>query len=355
MISLTDNDMRKEKITDIYSSTARVMEEALSSTTHSGAADKMCEAITLAVQKNPWFTVSSVKQSLQAWSEVLNEEHCMNWLSAYPLDENRKPKNVAIVMAGNLPLVGFHDYLCCLAAGHNALIKLSSDDEVLLPVIFDIMCSFAPEMEGRVKFVNTPLKNFDAVIATGSNNTSRYFLYYFGKYPHIIRRNRNSVAVLTGEESEEELLGVAHDIFDYFGLGCRSVSKLYVPHNYDFGKLQAAFDCFDDIATHTRYMNNYDYQKSILIINATPFIDHRTILLREEGSFASPVALLHYSKYHSLDEVNAEIQHMKDQIQVVVSISDSINDAILPGTTQNPGLFDYADGIDTMDFLSKIR
>jgi hypothetical protein len=354
LISLSDNDMTKEIITKIFTATSRVIKEALDNNTNNAVADKLRQAIILAVQKNPWFTVSSVNQSLQAWAEVLNEAHCMEWLSAYPSDENRKPKNVAIVMAGNIPLVGFHDYLCCLATGHNALIKLSSDDEVLLPVIYEIMCSFSSEIKRRVTFSKSPLKNFDAVIATGSNNTSRYFVYYFGKYPHIIRKSRNSVAVLTGDESAEELLGVAHDIFDYFGLGCRSVSKLYVPVHYNFDKLLATFDHFDDVAAHTKYMNNYNYQKSILIINGIPFMDHRNILIREEDSIASPVALLHYSQYRSLVEVNRAIQHRKDQIQVVVSNSVTIKDAILPGTTQNPGLFDYADGIDTMDFLNSI-
>jgi hypothetical protein len=260
-------------------------------------------------------------------------------------------RTVAVVMAGNIPAVGFHDLLCVLISGNRLMARLSSNDKQLLPAICDMLVGIEPGFADRFSFTEEQISGFDAVIATGSNNTARYFNYYFGKYPHIIRKNRNGVAVLTGNETEKELKALGEDIFTYFGLGCRNVSKLFIPDGYDVKILLDALQVFEKAGDHHKYHNNYDYNKSIYLVNGDDHFDNGFLLLKEDASIASPVSVVYFERYSAIGKLNDLINGNLEDIQCVVSTDRKIHGAIPPGTTQHPKLWDYADGVDTMKFL----
>ena len=310
--------------------------------------DKAVEAAHI---KNAWFTPANIHSAFRNWGDVLRRETMTNWLSAYPTPEWNN-QTVGLVLAGNLPLVGFHDVICVLLSGHQAVIKLSSKDKVLIPALVDILQSKFPEIIERVRFVSDQLGSVDKVIATGSNNSSRYFSYYFKDIPHIIRKNRNSVAVLTGDETEEQLAGLADDICLYFGLGCRSVSKIWVPKDYDFDILFGALYKHKDIIHHNGYVNNYDYNKAIFLMNQEPLLDNGFLILKEDNRISSPIACLYYSYYENHIEVEKTIAANRENIQCIVSSADE-NSRVLFGEAQYPQLHDYADNIDTMELLLK--
>ena len=301
---------------------------------------------------NPWFTRENQQQALAAIVEhMLAPEQLTAWWKKYALTEPVQQQRVGLVLAGNLPLVGFHDVLCVFASGHQAVIKLSEKDPYLLPAVLRALKQVAPESESYFSLVDK-LQGFDAVIATGSNNSARYFDAYFGKYPHVIRRNRNGVAVLTGNETSEELLALGHDIFDYFGLGCRNVAKLYVPEDYDFTPLLEALHEYRQIVNHTKYKNNFDYNYALYVLNKVPYLANGCVILTENTSLQSPIACLHYEHYESSEQVNATLTGIKDQIQLVVSQQTVAGLPVFPfGAAQQPSLTDYADGVDTMAFL----
>ncbi|MFZ5554964.1 MAG: acyl-CoA reductase [Bacteroidota bacterium] len=301
---------------------------------------------------NGWFTEKMVRKAIGSWSDLLSKENFEKWVSHYPgLSENGEPKTVAVIMAGNIPLVGFHDLLCVLISGNNALIKLSSDDNKLLPFILTHLTSeIEPSFAGKIKFAEGKLEKFDAVIATGSDNSSRYFQYYFGKYPHIIRKNRTSVAVLSGNESEEELKWLGHDVFDYFGLGCRNVSKLFIPEDFDLDRFFKAIFPFKEIINHKKYANNYEYNKAIYLMNRDELTENGFLLLKEDKSLHSPLAMLFYERYDKSEKVEHFLQMHKEQLQCVVG-----KNGIPFGSTQSPQLWDYADGVDTLEFLISLN
>lgn len=301
---------------------------------------------------NPWFTIENQELSIRAIAEqYLDGGKLGEWLSRYEIPEQAAPATVAIVMAGNLPLVGFHDLLCVFAAGHKALIKLSDKDQYLLPYLLKLMGQFDDRASSYFETTER-LQGFEAVIATGSNNSARYFEAYFSKYPHIIRKNRNGVAVLDGKESEAELLALGRDVFQYFGLGCRNVSKLYVPRGYRFEPLLEALHEYREIVQHDKYKNNFDYNYALYILNKEPYMANGCIILTENASLQSRIAGLHYEFYDKLDEVESEISRRKDEIQLVAARPGLLRQAALPfGQTQQPQLWDYADGVDTMAFL----
>ncbi len=299
-------------------------------------------------QSNGWFTEVNIKKSLAAWSEALSQANLEKWLSSYP-ERKGEPKNIGIICAGNIPLVAFHDVLSVLLSGHNALIKLSSDDNKLIPALLQLAEKFDPAIKGRYQIVPQKMTGFDAVIATGSSNTARYFHYYFKDIPHIIRKGRTSVAILTGDETEAELSGLGNDIFDYFGLGCRSVSKIYIPENYNLDKFFNAIYPFNEIVNHNKYANNYDYNKAVWLLNRENLLDNGFILLKEEKSLASPTASMYYERYSGLNEVTDFLQTKAEAIQCIVGKGN-----IPFGQTQCPMLWDYADNVDTMLFLSKL-
>ena len=242
---------------------------------------------------NPWFTPDNVRRALTAIAEELTEENLIIWTNFYPgLRKQKKPYRVGVIMAGNIPLAGFHDFLSVLISGNNLIAKTSSKDQELIGYISDILCSINPGFRNCIEFTDGTLTNFDAVIATGSDNSSRYFDYYFGRYPNIIRKNRNSVAIIEGDESDEELEDLGIDIFSYFGLGCRNVSKLYFPKGYDFRPMIKRWDNFAGVINHAKYANNYDFNKAVFLVNKDVFYDAGHLLLKEDGRISSPVSVL---------------------------------------------------------------
>jgi hypothetical protein len=308
------------------------------------------EAVQQAHQQNPWFTQENVLHSFGQWAEVLEAEQLSSWLRPYARTKNEE-LTVALIMAGNIPLVGFHDLLCVLLTGHKALVKLSSNDQVLLPLLVSYLSHVDEGLRHRVDFTKEKLTDFDAVIATGSNNTARYFEYYFSKKPNIIRKNRNSVAVLTGTESEGELTALGEDIFRYFGLGCRSVSKIYVPTGYDLDVLFKAIYPYHELIHNQKYANNYDYNKAVYLMSGFQILDNGFLILKEDMAFASPIASLFYEFYTSKEVLKSRLKEKSEALQCIVS-KGFIPDEIPFGHTQKPSLTDYADGVDTLAFLS---
>jgi hypothetical protein len=300
---------------------------------------------------NGWFIESEVYFSVQSWAEALNSENLDKWLSAYNFTET-EPKSVGLILAGNIPLVGFHDFLSVLVSGHKAVVKTSSNDQHLLPFLAKYLIRVEPSLEKRIEFVGK-LENFDAVIATGSNNTARYFEYYFKDKPNIIRKNRNSVAVLDGNESEQDLIALGKDIFTYFGLGCRNVSKLFVPKGYDFEKFFKGMYEYREIINNQKYINNYDYNKAVFLMSNFLVLDNGFLVLKEDNSYSSPISSIFYEHYTDLEEIKNRINQDSEQIQCVVS-NNLIENSVAFGQTQHPQLWDYADNVDTILFLTKI-
>lgn len=301
---------------------------------------------------NPWFTSESLRISFHSLSTMLRPGNIQNWISEYPeIHKSGKAKNVGLVSAGNIPLVAFHDILAVLITGHNLHIKLSSKDDILFPEIRKILIYIFDGFEKKINIYEEKLENIEAVIATGSNNSSRYFEYYFGKYPNIIRRNRNSIAVINGDENSDQLKKLADDVFLYFGLGCRNVSKIYLPRSFDQTRILDNFEHYNHYNNHTKYANNYDYQRAILLINTIPFLDNGFLIFREEKSLNSPVACLHYEFYNNQEELKSLIELEKSNIQCIVTESDLFNDNVKFGDTQYSDLIDYADNMDTIEFL----
>ncbi len=304
---------------------------------------------------NAWFTPENVKLAVISIGKSLNAADLTAWLSKYQTDINIGGKKVGLILAGNIPMVGFHDVLCVLATDNYALIKASAQDARLIKHILNKLVEIEPSFGDQYSFVER-LENFDAVIATGSNNTARYFEYYFSKVPHIIRKNRNSVAVLTGNETAEQLAELGHDIFDYYGLGCRNVSKLLIPKDYDFTFLFESIQSFYPIINHNKYNNNYDYNKSIYLVNLAKHLDNGFLLIKEDENWVSPLAVLFYEYYEDTPAAEQKIRDVSDKIQCVVSTLplQIPNQVVNLGMSQQPALWDYADGIDTMDFLSNL-
>ena len=326
--------------------------EVLASKLESGAAD---EALERAYHENNWFTVENSTKAIRAIiNDFLNKEKLEKWLGRYNLVSNvSAPKSIGLVMAGNIPLVGWHDLLCVLITVNSAQIKLSSKDQTLPKLMINTLLEVEPGFENNIRIVER-LKDFDAIIATGSGNTMRYFEYYFGKYPHILRMNRNAVAVLTGKETDEMLSGLGKDITEYYGLGCRNVSKLFVPEGYDFPVFFRAIEHYNTIMDHFKYANNYNYNKSLLLLNKEKHLDNGFMLLKESEALASPISVLNYQYYKNTDNLITDLEAEKDTIQCIVSMPGIFENSVDFGQTQRPQLWDYADGVDTLEFLLKL-
>ena len=299
-----------------------------------------------AYHQNAWFIPEFIRLAVNSVvNTFLQEKEIEAWVKNYNIpQENNSPKNVGIVMAGNIPLVGFHDFLCTFISGHRQTIKPSSKDEVLIRHLVQQLHERDSETQSLISFAEM-LKGCDAYIATGSNNSARYFDYYFSKYAHIIRRNRTSVAILTGKETDADLERLADDVYQYFGLGCRNVTKIYVPEQYDFLPLLEAFRKYNYLIDHNKYMNNYDYQMALLILNKRFYMTNGSVILLEEQSLFSPISRLNYEYYSNAGQLTEQLGQQQD-LQCVVGES-----AIPFGQAQQPGLTDYADGIDTLKFL----
>lgn len=306
------------------------------------------EVIAKSKVLNPWFTETEVRKSMSGIASMLDKTMLEEWIDAYEsLAETNKV--IGVVMAGNIPLVGFHDFLCVLISGNKLMAKLSSEDRILLPALSDILKIIEPRFVDKIDFVER-LVDFDAVIATGSNNSARYFESYFKEYPSIIRKNRTSVAVFTGEESSEELAAFAEDVFAYFGKGCRNVTKIFIPKGFDLNLLFEAFFPFKEIVNHNKYANNYDYNKAVFLMNQVELIENGFLMLKEDESLHSPLSVLNYEYYESIETVNQLLETSKENIQCVVGSK------FVPfGKAQCPAVDDYADGVDTLEFLLAIQ
>ena len=309
------------------------------------------EKVKLAKMNNGWFTQESIEITFLNWGKALSKENINKWLAPYNFKTISSSKTVALILAGNIPLVGFHDLICVWLSGHQALVKCASKDLYLLPY----MTAFLENEVNEKKFTYTDqkLENFDAVIATGSNNAARYFDHYFSEYPNIIRKNRNGVAVLDGTESEEELIGLGNDMLQYYGLGCRNVSKLYLPRGFDLNLIFGGLYPFADVINHAKYGNNYDYNKAVWLMSEFDFLENGFFMLKEDTGFSAPISCAYYSYYDTFLEVMDEIENQKEAIQCIISKLD-IKNSIPPGEAQQPNLWDYADGIDTLEFLNNL-
>ncbi len=308
---------------------------------------EMDELSISAYNQNNWFTRESINKAFEGLSTYLSAENLSQWLANYNLKADN-PKNIGVIMAGNIPMVGFHDLLSVLIAGHKLMIKPSSQDSVLMNYVISKLIEVEPAFEDKIQTVER-LNEADAFIGTGSDNSAKYFKQYFAKKPHIIRKNRTAVAVITGRESKDELETLGEDVFTYFGLGCRNVSKLFVPKGYNFMKLLDAQSQYAAVGDHHKYRNNYDYNKSIYLVNTEPHLDTGFSLLRKSDEMVSPISVLFYQEYDTQEQLNSLLADNKDKIQCVIG-----HDYIPFGNAQNPELWDYADGVDTLDFLSRL-
>lgn len=317
----------------------------------SNPTDALENSIYAAEASNPWFTSDNIKKSILSFSEMLSAADVEEWFKDIRFSSS--PKKIGLILAGNIPMVGFHDVLSVLATGNIALIKLSSSDDKLIKAIINTLIDIEQGFVDKIEYVER-LKDFDAVIATGSNNSSRYFDYYFSKVPNIIRKNRNSVAVLTGSETKEQIANLGNDVFDYFGLGCRNVSKLYFPKGYDIANFYKGIEHFLPVINHFKYQNNYDYNKSIYLVNAAKHFDNGFLLLKEDESLTSPLAVLFYEEYDSLSDVETKLLQQEDNIQCVITTADLELKHFSFGESQHPKLWDYADNVNTIEFLNTI-
>lgn len=314
--------------------------------------DDFTSLIVLSQSHNGWFTPEQVLHSIQSWAKGLTEDNLNQWLSNYDFSKIES-KKVGLVLAGNIPLVGFHDFLSVLISGHDVLVKTSSSDQHLLKFLANYLISIQPKLNSKITFVEGKLEGFDAVIATGSNNTARYFEYYFKDKPSIIRKNRNSVAVLDGTESHEDLVGLGEDIFRYFGLGCRNVSKLFVPRDYNFDNFFKAMYEYRDVIQYEKYANNYDYNKAVFLMSNFQLLDNEFLTIKEDVSYASPISSVFYEFYDNLEEITTRLNADAEQIQCIVSKNLILN-SVAFGQTQQPKLWDYADNVDTLAFLNSL-
>jgi hypothetical protein len=306
--------------------------------------DALLELIQKEQHHNGWFTEDAIKMAFQEISSWLQTERLEEWLAPYAFAE--QPQTIALILPGNLPLVGFHDFLCVLCSGHKVLVKLSSEDARLLPALAKMLVLFEPALQSRIEFVLGKLSNYSAVIATGSNNSMLHFKQYFTGVPHLLRGHRSSIAVLDGSETAAELTQLGQDIFQYYGRGCRNVTLMFVPESFELNRFFEAMVPHAEVVNHKKYGNNYDYNKAIHLMNQVPILDNHFLLLKESQDLHSPLGMLHYHRYASITEVEAYLDANQQQIQCVVG------HAYLPfGSAQCPQLTDYADGIDTMHFL----
>jgi hypothetical protein len=303
---------------------------------------------------NAWFTPVNTMHALDGIATLLEEKSLRGWLEQYPLEDDQD-KTVGVVMAGNLPAVGFHDFMCVLLSGCRITAKLSSDDRLLIPAIAAMLVAIEPEFADKIHFTDGKMLPFQAIIATGSNNSARYFEYYFGKYPHIIRKSRTSVAILDGNETNNELKGLADDVFMYFGMGCRSVTKLMVPLDYDPIPFLNATAHWDHLIHHSKYLNNYEYSRAAFLVNSIAHFDTGYLLMRQETALHSPIGVLNFERYQNHETLLQSMNEQLENLQCIVARKGIYEGSILPGNAQKPGPMDYADGVDTMKFLNSIQ
>ena len=304
------------------------------------------EAIDRAKSQNGWFQKKACITAIKSWGLALEPDKIARWERKYQVNENLNSKTIAVIMAGNIPLAGLHDLISIWISGNRALVKCASKDSILIPFIVGI----EPVFKSLTTFTDGQLQEFDAVIATGSSNTARYFDYYFSKYPHIIRKNKNGIAVLNGSETKAELENLGKDMLQYYGLGCRNVSKLYLPKGFDLNLVFGGLYPYANVIEMNKYANNYDYNKAVFLMNGFDFLENGFFMLKEDKSISSPIATGYYEFYDEISSIKSHLLKHKENIQCIVSNTD-INGAIAFGQAQNPQLWDYADGVDTLEFI----
>ncbi|MFO7869703.1 MAG: acyl-CoA reductase [Bacteroidales bacterium] len=311
--------------------------------------------ITKAEQKNPWFTYNNIITALSEIADMLHKNEVHQWIAQYSFSAHQ-PKRVAVIMAGNIPAVGFHDALCVLISGNYLIAKTSSKDSVLIPYILKLLSEIEPAFASQYEICTELLPSFDAVICTGSNNSSRYFKYYFGKYPHIIRKNRTSVGVVVPEDSAKEYTGIGSDVFSYFGLGCRNISKLYIHESIDVTKILDEFMQFNSLQSHNKYMNNYEYNRSVYLLNQIEHLDTGFMILKEDTQLHSPLGVLFYETYSDISTVQHQITTVANELQCIACSQNIFLEphTVEPGKTQQPRISEYADNVDTLNFLLNI-
>lgn len=310
--------------------------------------DALCQ---IAANQNNWFTKASIEKSFEAWAEALQPEKLKNWIQPYQFKSSGK--KVGLVLAGNIPLVGLHDVLAVIISGNIACIKYSSQDTILMKTVLSAFTTIEPEIKKQITEVER-LNDADAVIATGSDNSARYFKHYFSGRPHIIRQNRVSVGIVSGDESKEDFEALGEDIFTYYSLGCRNVSKLYIPKGFELPKLIGSMEKFSPALDHHKYRNNYDYNKSIYLVNGEPHLDSGFFMMRESKELVSPISVVFYETYEGEAELSLNLSAEQDKIQCIVSKEGWYEGSLPFGTAQCPELWDYADGVDTLEFLSSL-
>ncbi len=318
--------------------------------------DWLQDAVQSAYYANKWFTIDESWKALEAIAtHFLSKDILSRWTSEYQIKDEVDNKTIGLVLAGNIPLVGFHDVLCCFVTGHNSLVKLSAKDEILMKAVVSRLIELEPEVNSRILLIDR-LKGFDAIIATGSNNSSAYFEEYFGKYPNIIRKNRNAIAVISGDETDEDFIALGHDIFNYFGLGCRNVSKLYVPSGYKFDHMLGILhDHYKELANHNKYRNNFDYNNALLMLNKVDYLMSGSLIITESDAISSRIATVHYSYYDDLSTLERELSKRQEEIQcIVANVKFDKHSTFSFGEAQKPSISDYADGVDTMEFLTNL-
>jgi hypothetical protein len=315
--------------------------------------EKFKTAIHASQVKNKWFTKDNINIALTSWANTLIEDKINAWIKLYPINSG-EPKKVGVIMAGNIPLVGFHDFMSVLLSGNKIYAKPSSNDDLLLFVIAEILCFLAPQLKEYIYLSEQFIKDKDAYIATGSNNSTRYFEYYFKDKPFIIRGNRNSAAVILGNETHADFELLGKDIFQYYGLGCRNVSKLFVPKGYRFDSFFEGIYSFSHMLDNFKYTNNYEYNRTVYLLNSIPLYDNNFLILKEDKQLSSPVAVLFYEYYEDEEDLKNILENNKNQLQCVVSAQGKFANTLPFGSSQNPGLNDYADNVDTMKFLTTI-
>ena len=345
---MTEPDVNKERRIVAFSDLGRAMRDAASGI-ESDASSRFLKLIDTLENSNPWFTPDNVRKAIGAIGDTLTEARLREWLGRYPeIPDRTAASTVGVVMAGNIPLTGFHDLLCVLITGNRLMAKISSKDALLIREVTGFISETEPDLGRCITLTDGTLSGFDAVIATGSGNTSRYFEYYFRDWPSIIRRNRNSAAVIDGTETDEELKMLGEDIFAYFGLGCRSVSKIFIPEGYDITRLTSCWQTWEKLRCHQKYAVNYDHSKALMTVNRQPFTDTGYLLLRHDPSLSPPMAVLNYDFYTSRELLKRELETAANNLQCVTGHGYSPL-----GKAQQPELWDYADDVDTILFLLK--
>ncbi|MFM7662622.1 MAG: acyl-CoA reductase [Bacteroidota bacterium] len=347
--------MKREKWIDICASFSELFELLSNSKSNNASSkyftchelEKIEKEILMQKNYNGWFTEEIMRQALSGLKSMLNKEDLNKWIKEYAYAPT--PKKILVIMAGNIPLVGFHDLICIWFSGNFAKIKLSSDDQTLLPLILDVVAEIHPELKDFYSFESGKITESEAVIATGGDNSNLYFEKYFGHLPCLFRKNRTSIAIIEGSETQEELTNLGKDIFSFYGKGCRNVSYLLIPKNYDLDILFEALLPYHQIIQNKKYGNNYDYNRALNLLNQVKFLDNNFLMLKESEMLFSPISMLHYKRFKDESEIKNFIKLNSKDIQIVLG-----REFIPFGFGQNPRLWDYADGKDTMDWLGNL-